>query len=472
VLGEEKVLELYLSQPLDHFDRLELRSWNQRFWVNDQFWDDNSPTAPVFLCIGGEGPPLDSSVLTGSPHCNEAVELASSLGALLFALEHRFYGKSLPLPDWSTESLRYLSSQQAIADISTFILSMKEQYSLGPGNKWISFGGSYPGMLSAWSRLKLPHLVHAAVSSSSPVLAQLDLQGYNDVVRSSLAHESVGGSEACAAAVASGHEAIGRMMKSSSGRAELTRLFGLCGDGAYLADDRIASAFAGDGVVYLGIQENDPSCGQASACNIEGICAIMVDVGRGSKVERLADVKSARVSPLYEYEDECIDLPARVEREHNMLLNVTNPERAWLWQTCSEFAFYQTCEEGTECPFTQGLHTLSQDLQLCQEGFGVDPSLPGIYVARTNAYYGGLDIQSSRIFFLQGDIDPWSASGVMSSADPSMPALVVRGASHHFWTHPSSPDDAPEIVAAREKIWRQVEEWLEDGSQLRASSRQ
>ena len=42
-------------------------------------------------------PPLDGTVLTASVHCNDAVELAPKVGALLVALEHRYYGTSIPV---------------------------------------------------------------------------------------------------------------------------------------------------------------------------------------------------------------------------------------------------------------------------------------------------------------------------------------------------------------------------------------
>ena len=71
----------------------------------------------------------------------------------------------LPLNrDMSDASLQYLSSEQALADLATFIVGMNEKYDLTSKNKWISFGGSYPGALSAWLKLKYPHLVSGKIS--------------------------------------------------------------------------------------------------------------------------------------------------------------------------------------------------------------------------------------------------------------------------------------------------------------------
>jgi hypothetical protein len=37
--------------------------------------------------------------------------VGASHGAILYALEHRFYGKSQPFDDLATENLRYLSTE-------------------------------------------------------------------------------------------------------------------------------------------------------------------------------------------------------------------------------------------------------------------------------------------------------------------------------------------------------------------------
>lgn len=46
---------------------------------------------------------------------------------------------------------RWLSSQQALADLAEFHSQIIANYSLTTNNKWVAFGGSYPGMMAgAW----------------------------------------------------------------------------------------------------------------------------------------------------------------------------------------------------------------------------------------------------------------------------------------------------------------------------------
>lgn len=80
--------------------------------------------------------------------------------------------------DISTKNLVYLNSEQALADAANFIVNIKAEYEIPSTTKWVAFGGSYAGSLVAWLRMKYSHLVHAAVSSSGPLLAKIDFKGY------------------------------------------------------------------------------------------------------------------------------------------------------------------------------------------------------------------------------------------------------------------------------------------------------
>jgi serine protease 16 len=186
-VGDEWPAARYLTQRQDNFDGSNTNTWQQAYYVNDTYWRGASSGAPVFLCVGGEGPALDGSAVVSSVHCNDAVEWMNATGAIMFAVEHRYYGchnmSACPVKSFAEVSaLRYQSSRQALADLAQFHAFITKEYGLTSANKWVTWGGSYPGMLAAWARLKFPHLFHAAVSSSAPVKAQLDMIGYFDVV--------------------------------------------------------------------------------------------------------------------------------------------------------------------------------------------------------------------------------------------------------------------------------------------------
>jgi hypothetical protein len=121
----------------------------------------------------------------------------------------------------STNNLKYLSSQQALADLATFRQFIASELDLTEANRWISFGGSYPGSLSAWFRLKYPHLVHAAISSSAPMLALVDFTDYLVVVNNSLTHFSPN----CSAEIQQATQQVQQLMQTSAGRDVLQRVF-------------------------------------------------------------------------------------------------------------------------------------------------------------------------------------------------------------------------------------------------------
>ncbi|KAH1180857.1 hypothetical protein KIL84_001791 [Mauremys mutica] len=561
-----------LRQPLDHFDRQEGRDFNQRFWINEEFW--HRPAGPVFLYIGGESSLSQFAVLAG-----HHMELARKYGALAVALEHRFYGASINPDGLRDASLRFLSSQQALADLASFHLFVTQKYNLTRNNTWICFGGSYPGSLAAWFRLKFPHLVFAAVASSAPVQAQLDFTGYNQVVAASLSDPVVGGSAQCREAVAKAFSAVDQRLHA--GRlAELQKDFRSCGP-LTEPDDRgeLASNLAD---IFMGaVQYNDEG---SQGGTVAKLCGIMNDTGLGSPYQRLIAVNNGFL--------ESMALPC-VENSHQRTLaelrsaNLTLSgvgERQWYFQTCTEFGYCklaawggggvgpsccppcdppppgilyphptgrgriwgeqmglkaplspcpktgrlglgasgwggrdaerprgpaasrslareplspsprlpparghplppiapflclsrggtpknrgadvspapdQTCEDAT-CPFSR-LLTLSAQLGLCSQVFGIGPERVREAVTFTNEYYGADHPKASRILFVNGDIDPWHALSVLKNQSRSELAILINGTSHCANMNPSRSSDPLPLVSARQRIDYHVGDWL------------
>ncbi|XP_026514692.1 thymus-specific serine protease [Terrapene carolina triunguis] len=435
-----------LRQPLDHFDRQQGQTFNQRFWINEEFW--HRLAGPVFLYIGGESSLSQFSVLAG-----HHMEMAQKYGALAVALEHRFYGASINPDGLQDASLRFLSSQQALADLASFHLFVTQKYNLTRNNTWICFGGSYPGSLAAWFRLKFPHLVFAAVASSAPVRAQLDFTSYNQVVAASLSDPVVGGSAQCREAVAQAFSALDQRLHA--GRlAELGKDFRSCGP-LTEPDDRgeLASNLAD---IFMGAVQYNNEGFQGGT--VAKLCSIMTDTGLGSPYQKLIAVNNGFL--------ESMALPC-MENSHQRALaelrraNLTLSgvgERQWYFQTCTEFGYYQTCED-TTCPFSR-LLTLSAQLDLCSQVFGIGPERVGEAVTFTNEYYGADHPKASRILFVNGDIDPWHALSVLKNQSRSELAILINGTSHCANMNPSRPSDPLPLVLARERIDYHVGDWL------------
>ena len=147
--------------PLDHGNKQDPSSIRLRYYENLVYSDG---TGPIFLYICGEG---TCTVRNSSLF---AYMVGASHNASLYALEHRFYGESVPDykegGSYNPATMHYLSSEQALSDIASFVLHVTKA---NPKRKVVTIGGSYPGALSAWFRQRYPHLAVAAWASSAVV---------------------------------------------------------------------------------------------------------------------------------------------------------------------------------------------------------------------------------------------------------------------------------------------------------------
>uniref|UniRef100_UPI00358EA12B thymus-specific serine protease-like n=1 Tax=Myxine glutinosa TaxID=7769 RepID=UPI00358EA12B len=438
----------FLKQPLDHFDRQCRKSFEQRFWVNTAFW--KQPYGPVFLLIGGEASLSEYDVLSG-----EHVDLATKFGALVVAAEHRFYGESICAAGLEMSNLQYLSSQQALADLAVLHANLSHRFNLPRNHTWISFGGSYPGSLSAWFRLKFPHLVFAAVASSAPVRAQLDFQDYNKVVANSLSDPMIGGSKECLANVRSAFSTLGAALEKGMPFVKhVAKDFKTCTIPNSLRDKGQLVASLAD--IFMGaVQYN----GELAGINVADLCSTMVN-STTSPYGALQDVANQYLERM---ELPCLD----IDFVHflKFLSNTTSVkmigigERQWYFQTCTEFGYYQTCNVSLGCPFSK-LMSLDDSLVACSKVFGVETSEITFSVAFTNEFYGAAHPRGSRILFVNGDIDPWHALSILRNETISETAIYIRGTAHCANMLPPSDSDPRTLRLARQKIEAQVGAWL------------
>lgn len=302
----------------------------QRYWLNKQFW--GGVDFPIFVYIGGEGAE-SCSRLTNRMY---AYELAQTHQALLVNVEHRFYGESYPTLDMSTENLKYLSADQALADLARIIGYIKSDL-VSTGSKVITIGGSYPGNLAAWFRLKYPSVTQGSIASSAPVTAQTNFAAYMDVVGQSIIHFS---GQSCFDAFESAANTLAGIADSESSPTKYAQLetdFHTCSaidsssDVAVLLSDLM-------GNVQGTIQYNNEHDG---VMNVTDICSTMLQstdyYANFVVLQALYRAANNQSCEDASWEDTVTYLSASSK-------DASNNARPWTYQTCNEFGYFQTTD--------------------------------------------------------------------------------------------------------------------------------
>ena len=82
-LGAKPPPPQWVEQKLDHFNKTDMRTWKQRYFVNATFWSKDS--GPVFLMLGGEGEANPAWLVANT----EMMINAQKFKAVAILIEHR-----------------------------------------------------------------------------------------------------------------------------------------------------------------------------------------------------------------------------------------------------------------------------------------------------------------------------------------------------------------------------------------------
>jgi len=428
----------WFVQKLDHFHPEDTRVFKQKYFVIDRYFDGEGP---VFLYLGGEAP------MYGPPGFGSFIEtMAQQHSALILAIEHRYYGESIPVDTLTTDNLKWLNTRQALLDVAAFRIAYTQKLKLDRqqasksevDNRWIVMGGSYAGALAAWFRLKFPHLAKGAIASSGVVEVINDYQMFDVQVGISVGHD-------CGAILHYlAKEVDRRLDESPESNAALKSQFGspglVDGDFAYMLSDSAAMA------VQYGYAEQ--------------LCDPLTQAVQNKRdlVQAFADYTKTFFFPT-------LERGGYLEYDCKYLQDGTpDPDRSgrqWWYQKCTELGWMQNAPKDNYMRSTK----VSEEYHkyACATIFQA-PLWPDTEAVQH--YYGGSAIPSTNIMFVNGNQDPWQHASVTNTTNPARPARLIKcpHCSHCVDLKPPSWDDDQDLKDARDDIARSVKFFLENSN--------
>ncbi|KAJ8727630.1 hypothetical protein PYW07_001749 [Mythimna separata] len=436
------VFVTWMSMPLDHFDHQNPTMFSMRYMFNEEFFGGDG--YPIFILAGGEWSIQAGWLLAGNMY-----EMARENKGFQVYTEHRYYGATQIFSNFTAENLRFLNIDQALADLAYFITEIKKQPRFAE-SEVIMYGGSYAANMVMWFKKRYPHLVLGTVASSGPILAKVDFPEYLEVVHEAFTLE---GGEECIGHIRRGLDDTLAAMQTESGRRLLERSYRLCQPLDY--DNEYALA------VFSGLISwtFSTSVQQARPGTLQSVCKNFTDhtsfgatpmekIGGYIAITRGLGANSCWSSSYDNF--------------LNNYQNATN-SRAWYYQTCTEYGYYQTApSSGT---VFDGLKWLSLDFytDVCKKIFDERFDLAFVEdgARRVNLIFGGLEPVVNNTINIHGYIDPWRALGVYKDdISETSPTYTVNRASHCFDMQGWLRTDTIEMTAVQQRARRTVTSWL------------
>ncbi|KAG9451132.1 hypothetical protein H6P81_011097 [Aristolochia fimbriata] len=436
----------YYTQPLDHFSFRNLSSFEQRYLINKDHWTGPEQMGPIFFYCGNEG-----DIEWFAENTGFVWEIAPRFGAMVVFPEHRYYGKSMPFGSKdaaykSADSLSYLTAEQALADFATLLTDLKQNMT-AEDCPVVLFGGSYGGMLAAWMRLKYPHLVIGALSSSAPILQFENIvsdHSFYDIVSSDFKRESV----SCFETIKKSWDAIEVEAGKVNGLEYLSSKFHLCRNlrNAEELSDWLSSAYS-----YLAMVDYPYATAflmPLPANPIKEVCQKIDSLPSGANI---LDRILAGVSIYYNYTGNvpCFDLS---DDPHGM--------GGWDWQACTEMVMPMSSSRDHSMFPTYDFDYISFE-KGCLQQFGVKPRPKWI-----TTEFGGHDFKTSlrafgsNIIFSNGLLDPWSGGGVLENVSETIVALVTELGAHHIDLRASTDEDPEWLTEQRQVEINLIKGWI------------
>ncbi|THH10296.1 hypothetical protein EW146_g8421 [Bondarzewia mesenterica] len=491
--------EYTFTQPLDHFYNTTNGTFGQRYWVSTRHYKSGTG-APVIVLDGGETsgedrlPYLDTGIVN---------ILAKATGGVGVVLEHRYYGESVGVANFSTDNLRkdrWLNNEQALEDSANFMRNVRfegiDEDLMAPNVPWIYYGGSYAGARVAHMKILYPDIVFGAIASSGVTHAAITNWEYMDVIR-------IYADPKCSANLVRSVALIDTLLKVPVVRTYLKGLFGLGNlthdvdfvslitvafhfssgkghgpDGDEDVQDPLGSWQSKNWDPAVGSTVFDKFCdalngnstGTAADTNVTTADGLTVNLAVLNYANYIKE-NIASACPNGTTLDDCF---GTFNDSAYQDVDLSQDWRLWTFQYCTQWGYLTTAPPSRRIPtIISHLLDLDYEHKICLQAFPPGefftvPALPNVTAVNV---LGDFAIAADRLAIVDGEIDPWrpdtphSQYGAKERADTILrPFKLIPGAVHH-WDENGLADNSAEPVEIRAIHEQEVEfvtAWLKD----------
>lgn len=431
-------------------------------------------------------------------------QLAAATGGIAVILEHRYYGTSMPTANLTTESYRFLTTEQALADQAYFaqhaVFKGLEHVKLtAPHTPYIAYGGSYAGALVAFLRIQYPDLYWGAISSSGVTQAILDYWEYYEPIRKYAPKECVDTHVKLINVIdnilASGNDTMINSLKSACNSSSITHNddFAMMVSGSMnywqsrnwdpVFNDPTFDQYCGnitsDTNLFL---NNVPSSVAAEVPDMLMVGGLlnesaalhnrMINLLGWTAINNLKSCTNQTLNDCFDTHD-----ASAAKYSDKRLSNYI--QLSWPYQYCTEWGFLQSgsAVPQDQLPLISRLVTVPYSMRVCNHAFGI-LSLPR--TDRINRY-GGWDVKYPRLAVVGGEADPWRPATPLApfslsnkldmTSTASEPKILIQAAIHHWegngvLANETTAELPPWPVAkAQAQIVQFVEEWMVEWKQ-------
>ncbi|KAK8110265.1 uncharacterized protein PG998_006722 [Apiospora kogelbergensis] len=473
-----------ISVPIDHFHNDTIYEphsdgfYNMRYWFDAQNYKPGGPV--IVLCAGetsgvGRLPFLEKGIVA------QLTQATNGIGVIL---EHRYYGESWPVKDLNTPNMRFLTTDQALADTAYFAQHVKfpglEHLDLTSATTaYIAYGGSYAGAFVAFLRKLYPETYWGAISSSGVTEAIWDYWKYFEAA-------AVFAPTGCAETTQKLTNVVDNILlakkKDTKLVSQVKQAFGLPN---VTADADFASSI-NSGIYSLQGYNWDPEAGSTEffvyCANVtsdsvlypateplrERVGELIEAGGWGNESKTLTNrmlnyigyVRGETVATCdNEDQDQCFGTAnSAAGGEDFAATDISQTWRSWPYQYCTQWGYIQTGD------------TPKYGSAICKTAFNL--TKPADIDAINK--HGGFGISYPRLAIVDGEWDPWRAAtphalGLADRVDTlDEPFKLIAKAVHHWDENGLFPNETtaelpPTAVVEVQKAEAHfVQKWMQE----------